>query len=167
MEREKGTKKKYESPRKENNVTWHGGEKGGGKRGAMAAALAYYARRERRRRMFLKHVRHALTTVHWPSYDVTTTLSPSLLLSCFFFSLSFSTTLYLSRGDSCPPWRIIERGQRPVGSVHVSRMHGGTCNCSIYDPCIDTMNFFRSFSILWIGDTSIYWSIRRTIVWYR
>lgn len=43
MEREKGTKKKYESPRKENNVTrW--GERGR-KRGAMAA-LAYYARRE-------------------------------------------------------------------------------------------------------------------------
>lgn len=43
MEREKGTKKKYESPRKENNVTrW---EERGRKRGAMAA-LAYYARRE-------------------------------------------------------------------------------------------------------------------------
>lgn len=77
--------------RKQRDVTrW--GERG--KRGAMAAALAYYARRERRRRMFLKHVRHALTTVHWPSYDVTTTLSPSLLLSCFFFpSLSLPPSI--------------------------------------------------------------------------
>lgn len=88
----------------------------------MAAALAYYARRERRRRMFLKHVRHALRRFT-DRVMTSPQLSPRLSSSRFFFSLS--TTLYLSRGDSCPPCRIIERGQRPVGSVHVSHMHGG------------------------------------------
>lgn len=121
------------------------GRERGRKRGAMAAALAYYARRERRRRMFLKHVRHALRRFT-DRVMTSPQLSPRLSSSRFFFS--FYHPLFVT-GRLLSP--LPYNRERPtscwIGSCVAHAR--GTCNCSVYDPCIDMMNFFGSFSLLY------------------